>query len=158
NPFGEQDEVLKLIELYYNITSKEYKGTKDIKLKDGLSTMADFCCEINRIYHSISSPSRSNLKKALDKFTEHNDVASFIGSRKHCDKFYKFVKSETDLVNSKDNNTTQDNIRYISSEVKSATLEQIAVPLQGPSVVSVNLHQVNEKKAIVAVSKNPFST
>ncbi|EMH4754344.1 MFS transporter permease, partial [Yersinia enterocolitica] len=61
-------------------------------------------------------------------------------------------------MNSKDNNTTQDNIRYISSEVKSATLEQIAVPLQGPSVVSVNLHQVNEKKAIVAVSKNPFST
>ncbi|HHG9948311.1 TPA: MFS transporter permease [Yersinia enterocolitica] len=158
NPFGEQDEVLKLIGLYYTITSKEYKGTKDIKLKDGLSTMADFCCEINRIYHSISSPSRSNLKKALDKFTEHNDVAIFIGSRKHCDKFYKFVKSETDLVNSKDNNTTQDNIRYISSEVKSATLEQIAVPLQGPSVVSVNLHQVNEKKAIVAVSKNPFST
>lgn len=117
NPFEEQsEEVSGLVRSYYDIVAKEYKNKKDINLIDGLGTMEDFCCEINRVYSLIKHPISSTLKKALDKFSQDNHVKDLINTRDNDEVFYQLVKKKTDLVDPSQNPiSTKENINFLKS-------------------------------------------
>ncbi|WP_249192713.1 MFS transporter permease [Yersinia sp. Marseille-Q3913] len=129
NPFAEQpEEVSNLVKLYNDIMSKEYKGSKDIKLRDGLGTMEDFCCEVNRVYDLIKKPTFSTLKKAFNKFSKDNHVKRFINKRENDEVFYQLVKKKTDSVEEpQDSFAPGDNIKYSQSIVPTPVLPQAAV-------------------------------
>lgn len=141
NPFWEQDEVSKLIDLYGTMTSKKYGGDDAVKLKDGLSTMADFCCEINRIYTCITPLHLIKLKPILKEFANHKDVKCYIDLREDKKNFYQFVKKEIGPVEEQiDPAKTQDNIQFFTA------VSDVSAPILSPAT---------EKRSL-APSYNPF--
>lgn len=141
NPFWEQDEVSKLIDLYGTMTSKKYGGDDAVKLKDGLSTMADFCCEINRIYTCITPLHLIKLKPILKEFANHKDVKCYIGRRENNKIFYQFVKKEIGPVEEQKNLTkTEDNINFLTVV----------------SDVSASIFSLTTNKPTQVSSYNPF--
>ncbi|MCB5307687.1 MFS transporter permease [Yersinia massiliensis] len=158
NPFHTQsDEVSQLIGLYNDVMSHEYKGGKDIKLKDDITTLSEFCDEINRIYSCISSVKRSNLKKSFDKLLASDGVSHIIHGRDNSNNFYQLVKLEIDDKNEQEWYTTESNISYLSSEIRVRLLNDELISPKYSSPEPVKLVKTNLSTAITAISTNPFS-
>lgn len=158
NPFNTQsDEVSRLVGLYNDVMLREYKGGKDIKLKDDITTLSEFCGEINRIYSYINSIKRSSLKKAFDKLVGNNDFSHIIHSRDNSNDFYQLVKLEVDDENEQVCHTTESNISYLSSEIRVRLLNDELISPKFSSPEPVKLVKTNLSTAITAISTNPFS-